>query len=305
MWIPEALPVQLKKLRDSRGLSQASLSLQTGLAPSRISEFERGVRTPRDGVLEALSRVLGFDPGELKRRTSWEEPAAGRPENRDERHLLTRFSPDLRSPYHPPRRRDFAFHMAGVRDRFARVLRVLEAHLDDCPNNKELGLFLRDLPADSADEALLHLHLVACGSRTGRVSPASLGFFAHAVIDPISRQVVGHRRRPTVGMELAQATFALVPQVAVRPGDTVIMDCLVGIHEGSTSWVDLEVDGGGHDARWDEARTQSLGLPVLRVETEMLHDPHFARRLLRTLLWMHRNSFRGVVRKLSEAGVPV
>lgn len=300
MWIPESLPMQLKKYREARGLSQRALAAQTGLVPGHISEFERGSRTPQEDTLSVLGGVLGFDPENLKRRTHWQAPAVGRPEGSAERLLLHRFTPDLRDLFHPRRRKDFAFHMAAVRDRFASVLQVVEPRFDALPNRQELELFLRDVPVDSADEAAFDIHVASMGVGPARVSPADLGFFAHAVIDPDRRVVVGHRRRPTFGLETPTATFAFQPQVAVRPADTIIMDMLAGVHEGTTSWVDCEVDGGGHDSSRDDARARALGLPTLRVDTEMLHDPEFGPRLLKTLLWIHRNSFRGVVRQLLD-----
>lgn len=296
------MPIRLKRLREERGLSQQAVSLLAELTPARLSEYERGARTPRGEVLDVLGTILGFDPVDFKRRTAWEEPSTGRPQRGGERALLARFSPDLHALYHPPRRKDFAFHMAGVRDRFGEVLKVLGPRLDARPDRREAERFLRDFPADSADEAVLALHLAASCPRRARASPASLGFFAHAVIDPDRRVVVGHRRRLAFGTEFQGAVFAFLPQVAVRPEETIIMDLLAGVREGTTSWIDVEVDGSGHDPLRDKRRAELLGLPVLRLDSSMLFVKDFMPRYLRTLLWIHRNRFRGVVRELEQPG---
>lgn len=298
MWIAESLPLQLQRWRQERGLSQRRLAADTGLLQARISDFERGVRTPGLEAMQALAGGLGLPLAEMARRTAWRKPKPGRPTRQRETGLLLRFTPDVDQIYRPPRKRDFAFHMAAVRDRFASVLAWLEPRFDARPDSREVELFLRDFPADSADEALFYLLAVTSGCTCLHVAPAGLGFFYRPVIDPGSRVVVGHRRRAALTLEFEGATIVLMPQVAVRPRETIIMDALVGVREGLTTWVDLEIDGGGHDPRRDDERTQALGLPVLRVTTQMLQEPDFMTRTLLTLLWIHRNRFRGVVREL-------
>lgn len=297
MWIPESLPVQLQKLRKGRALSQRQLAVQAQVLQSRISDFERGLRRPNEAHLRALASALGADLPDLIRRTRWQPPERGRPPCDQETALLDLFVPDRDEIYVPPRKKDFAFHMAAVRERFAEVMAVLEPRFDALPDRLAAELFLGELPVDSADEAVFDIHLAAFGTSRAWLAPTALSFAAHAVIDPESRRVVGHRRRPTIGAQWERAAFAVVPQVAVRPAETAIMDRLVGVREGTTSWIDLEVDGG-HDSRRDEQRTAAVGLPVLRLTTEMLHDAQLIPKVLQTLLWMHRNSFRGVVRQL-------
>jgi len=292
------MPVQLKKARQALGLSQHRLSAVTDILQARISDFERGRRTPDLRALQALADGLGFRLDDMVRRTAWTGPTPGRPSREQESALLLRFTPDLEQIYHAPRKKDFAFHMAAVRDRFAHVLAWLEPRFDARPDRQEVELFLRDLPVDSADEALFDLLAATFGGTGVRVAPAALRFCQHAVIDPESRVPVGHRRRVAFSMDFDDAAYVLIPQVAVRPRETIIMDLLVGVREGITTWIDLEVDGGGHDPRRDEERTEALGLPVLRVTTKMLQEAQFMKKTLRTLLWMHRNRFRGVVREL-------
>lgn len=294
------MPVQLRKARQARGLSQRRLSAVTDLLQARISDFERGRRTPDLRALQALADGLGFRLAEMVRRTAWTEPNPGRPRRERESSLLLRFTPDLEQIYHAPRKKDFAFHMAAVRDRFAQVLAWLEPRFDARPDREEVELFLRDLPVDSADEALFDLLVATFGGMGVRVAPTGLSFCKHAVIDAETRVPVGHRRRVALSVDFDDAACVLIPQVAVRPRETIIMDFLVGVREGTTTWIDLEVDGGGHDPRRDEERTAALGLPVLRVTTKMLPEAQFMKRTLQTLLWMHRNCFRGVVRELRD-----
>lgn len=53
---------QLRRARESRGLSQGALATMTGICPTTISRIERGVsEKPTERVLTALARVLDID----------------------------------------------------------------------------------------------------------------------------------------------------------------------------------------------------------------------------------------------------
>jgi transcriptional regulator with XRE-family HTH domain len=55
----------LREERVKKGISVTKLACQVGLAPSTLSEFERGIRRPWPRARADLSRVLGIAESEL------------------------------------------------------------------------------------------------------------------------------------------------------------------------------------------------------------------------------------------------
>lgn len=56
---------RLRVVRKERGLSQDDLGLSTGVHPTAIGRFERGLRDPRMTSILRLARGLGVPPGAL------------------------------------------------------------------------------------------------------------------------------------------------------------------------------------------------------------------------------------------------
>jgi len=63
-----ALPGELTKLRESRGISKNELSARTGLARSFITTLEQGGAAPSVETLGRIAFVLGISPGEILKR---------------------------------------------------------------------------------------------------------------------------------------------------------------------------------------------------------------------------------------------
>jgi transcriptional regulator with XRE-family HTH domain len=66
--LKKALPFELTKLREARGLSKNELSVRTGLARSFITYLEQGRTTPSIETLGRLAFALGISPGEILKR---------------------------------------------------------------------------------------------------------------------------------------------------------------------------------------------------------------------------------------------
>ncbi len=64
----EALPAELTRLREQRGLSKNELSVRTGLARSFITTLEQGGASPSVETLGRIAFALGLSPGEILRR---------------------------------------------------------------------------------------------------------------------------------------------------------------------------------------------------------------------------------------------
>lgn len=63
-----ALPEELTKLRERRGLSKNELSTRTGLARSFITTLEQGGAAPSVETLGRIAFALGISPGEILKR---------------------------------------------------------------------------------------------------------------------------------------------------------------------------------------------------------------------------------------------
>jgi transcriptional regulator with XRE-family HTH domain len=59
---------QLKNLREGQGLTQAEVANILGVSPPRISEWERGVRTPKPLTQEAIIAKLKKKKKKKKRK---------------------------------------------------------------------------------------------------------------------------------------------------------------------------------------------------------------------------------------------
>lgn len=58
------------------------------------------------------------------------------------------------------------------------------------------------------------------------------------------------------------------------------MDCLVLVREPQPAFINVEVDGNGHNPSEDERRTRALGMPTLRIPGhELLKGPSLTERL--------------------------
>ena len=56
---------ELKRIRESKGLSQAKLAQLAGLNPVTVHRIEHGHKSPTVKTLESLARVLGVEVGDL------------------------------------------------------------------------------------------------------------------------------------------------------------------------------------------------------------------------------------------------
>jgi transcriptional regulator with XRE-family HTH domain len=81
MEIREVLALNLRKLRQARGLSQEELAHRAEIDRTYVSALERSVYSAGIDVLDRLARVLGVEAADLLRR-----PASPAPRKRKRRH---------------------------------------------------------------------------------------------------------------------------------------------------------------------------------------------------------------------------
>lgn len=65
MDIRQKLAVNLKRLRQERGLSQEKFAFEVEIHRTYISDLERGARNPTITVIEKLARYLKVSAGDL------------------------------------------------------------------------------------------------------------------------------------------------------------------------------------------------------------------------------------------------
>lgn len=68
MEIREVLALNLRRLRQARGLSQEELAHHAGIDRTYISSLERSVYAASIDVVDRIARVLGVEAAELLKR---------------------------------------------------------------------------------------------------------------------------------------------------------------------------------------------------------------------------------------------
>jgi transcriptional regulator with XRE-family HTH domain len=66
--LKQALPAEITRIRENRGLSKNELSTRTGLARSFITTLEQGGAAPSVETLGRIAYALGISPGEIIKR---------------------------------------------------------------------------------------------------------------------------------------------------------------------------------------------------------------------------------------------
>lgn len=253
----------LKDARTRLGLTQQDLAEQTRIDRWRISHFERGIGVPDPGEQRALCPVLELCSSALAHAA----PAGPRPRLADERKGLA-----PRTPYRMPRDRPSSVRYRAAWKAYPTFLRGLERQLQDREDSEWIRVYLREAVFDSGLEMMASLQLLGDGAKPGWVSPQTAGFSQLPIVDPKTREVTGHHPYPTLAWE----GCLLFPQVSLRARHLLTPDLLVGARTSKgVKWVDVEIDGRGHDPKFDDVRAQELDLPVVRFETKRVLDGSF------------------------------
>ena len=253
----------LKAARVAAQLTQTRLSEMTGLSSARLSHFEKGRRLPTRNEWARIANAIRLGPYPVPHRL----PAVGA--------QWYSQAPSLTPPERP-----FSTRLNAARRTFTRVdelIRTLEAR-DDARVCHE---FLDAAALESGDEAFFYLKLLAEGCRPCGCSPQRSGYRTFPVIDPGTKAIIGDLRLPCLEIVHGDQEFLIFPQVTLlTTGRAYRLDGLVGVRcPVQKIWLDLEIDGAGHDFEFDLQRAYHLRLPTLRLGREELSSPNLLGRV--------------------------
>ena len=228
-----------------------------------------------------MARVLNVTPEALRAGTDW---------GRQSLKNVSSQASEILTP--PPfqivtSQLPFQKHLDSALRLNAKLVRHLQSLIEKRPNKMELLCFLRNTWADSGVEALYWLNLCSAQTYPVELAPQPLGLREHQAICPVSSLPVGDVAR--LGLWLPGETpVAFFPQTTITTSSRPVrVDCLTCV--GHNRWLVIEVDGGGHDGRWDELRTASLAYPVWRYNTSEVQYLDLLPRIIKRI----RSTFPG------------
>lgn len=246
-------------LRDARGsanLTLKQLQEQSGIASRRLTRLERGIVLPTNAEREALARVLTTHMSDLRNAPPRPPRLYEKLRNRGSRAAQTP------KPFFPPSDRASKSRLSTAWRRFPREMDAIVKILKRRDDFGELNCLAEKVALDSADECLYFSTLLALGGKPAMRAPYTLPpRLAHEVVCPLTREPVGFCPFPC----LVTAEGIYFPQVAFVTPRPYIVDFLRH-HQGRWSYV--EIDGRGHDSRYDAEKERALGMPVKRLSGE-------------------------------------
>lgn len=248
----------LREARTSANLTLSRLEELSGVPSGRITRLERGIVLPTDAERGSLARVLTGYMFDLRNAPARPARLYQKLRNRGMRAVETP------SPFFPPSDRASKSRLAAARYRFPKEMDTIVKLLKRRSDFAELNCFAEGVALDSADECLYFSALLALGGEPAMCAPYTFSpRLPHDVVCPLRREAVGFRPFPCIvtGEEI------YFPQVAFLTPRLFVVDFLRHCRGG---WSCVEIDGRGHDSRYDLEKERALGMPVERLSGEEL-----------------------------------
>lgn len=251
----------LRATRKKHNLSQTALGAEVGLSQSRLSQFESDSRSPTPEEWQRLRECLNLDPNDLPAKLLLPYPdpiwRVALPELSlaGERPLSTR---------HHAARKTYG----AIVDR-----RLAQAKSQTDPVLVEK--FLNQASTESGHEYFLWVQLLAIGGKPCWLAPVRAGFRALGIVDRHSKRAINDLRHPCLQAAGPGADWLLFPQPTLDARRTYYrLDALAVLrYGGERHWIDLELDGQGHNPEWDDERQRLLSLPTVRLSTAEIATP--------------------------------
>lgn len=232
------------------------MAQKLGINQQRLSHLERGVRQPNTREMEALLKLLGPFPGHVAPQGVFRRLSEnGR-----------RCRPRL-APFRPCQDRPNYIRYFAALSQYPNFVQSHAARIKGRQDFTDCQHLCSQIASGSADEVLVLLRLLGRGAIPGLCPPASLGRLPHAIVDPATRDLVGHRQFPCLHFEgdffFFQVSFS-TPRIFT-----------VDILRWKDEWSVIEVDGLGHSNCHDETKTAAIGLKTKRLTTEEILSKDF------------------------------
>lgn len=251
----------LRKNREAKRLSGRAVASLTGISQATLSRLENDRRPPTEAEWHTLRQHLALPkapPREMplpSAATIWRVPAP----------RLSCTSPI-----------GFSARAYRARESFGPIWKEQLALLESREDARLSWRFLNDSGSDSGPEAMFWVLLIATGARPCWYPPVKAGFRKFPIVDRSrKRRAAGDLRHPCLELRRDGYRLLLFPQVrVVTPQGLYVLDALVLFRRGrQREWLNLEIDGSGHDGERDVARQEHLGLLTLRVCAAELRRP--------------------------------
>lgn len=255
----------IKAAREARGWTQRQLAEKADVGVNLLSRVERGESGLTFTQLERIATALETSAHILDFR---ESRASGRPP-RAARELVELFRDPGR--YDPSYGHPAEETLPAARRAYSRLMGELDQMMQP-----EWRRFLAVAPSDSALETVHSLLELRRGAEFCQVYPQEIGFDRFPVVERDSDRIVGHCPVPA----LVTKDWLMILQVSLLTPKRYRLDGLVLALRPRRVFLNLEVDGGAHNARFDDQRRRDLGLATLRLsEQDVLADLPLTERL--------------------------
>jgi len=150
------------------------------------------------------------------------------------------------------------------------------AQLRTRPDQETCQEFLEQARTESGLEYFFWLQLLASGALPCRLSLYKAGFRALRVVEAGSRKGLGDSRAACLDVQTGRCRCLLFPQVTLDTRKAYFrLDALACVRaRRDRCWLNLEIDGEGHDGQFDQERQLLLGLPTIRLSASEVASPN-------------------------------
>ena len=244
----------LLKARKTLDLTQLEAQEMCGIDRRRLSLFETGKGAPTTDELARLKAA-----GLLEKRAAMPQEV--------KRNYISRWGDRLpapsREPAHPLNAR-----IAAAKARFGDSMERALGRLGAGEERLRALDFLTHSCSDSSTETFVSVSLLAAGASPLWIAPSRAGFRLLPILDRKTRHIISDLRHPCLEHTLGALQICVFPQLTVlaSKGRHFRLDALVGVRlKHRRVWVNLEIDGSGHDNHGDDERQKLIGLPTVRI----------------------------------------
>jgi DNA-binding XRE family transcriptional regulator len=253
---------RLKAARKMADMKQAQVARLTGISQSRLSALESGRRPCSVDEWLRLRACLPLGPLDLPEKLVLPTPRPMWRATAPERTTSGQCAPSVR---------EFA-----AKKSFGQLAVQAGAQAARLHNPALIAKFFSDAGLDSGHEHRFWTQLMAEGGAPCWFRPLKAGFEDLCVVQRETKKNLSDRRLPCLDVAGKTWDWLLWPQVTIDARQAYYrLDALAKVQRnGESHWLNLEIDGEGHDSEFDHRRARHLGLPTVRLKRAELALPN-------------------------------